>query len=127
VDWKAWSPWIYEALTGINGVKALEYLKTNVKIALEMGRERREVPVLAVSMLLVPGYVDEDEVSGVADYLSSLDPETPLILLAFHPDHLLRDLPPTSLNHAEKAYRAAVGKGLRNVYVGNEWLLGNYY
>lgn len=127
VDWKAWSPWIYEALTGINGVKALEYLKTNVKIALEMGRERREVPVLAVSMLLVPGYVDEDEVSGVADYLSSLDPETPLILLAFHPDHLLRDLPPTSLNHAEKAYRAAVGKGLRNVYVGNDWLLGNYY
>ncbi len=127
VDWKAWNPWIYEALTGVEGVKALEYLKTNVKTALEMWNERREIPLLVVSMLLVPGYVDEVEVANVAEYLSSLNPETPLILLAFHPDYLLKDLPPTSTKHALKAYEIAVGRGLRNVYVGNEWLLGNYY
>ncbi|QOR95113.1 radical SAM protein [Thermosphaera chiliense] len=127
VDWKAWNPWIYEALTGVDGVKALEYLKTNVKTALEVWNERREIPILVVSMLLVPGYVDEVEVANVAEYVSSLNPETPLILLAFHPNHLLRDLPPTSTRHAMKAYEEAVNKGLKNVYVGNEWLLGNYY
>jgi len=127
IDWKAWSPPIYQALTGVNGVKAVERLKINTKLVADLGKERPEVPLLVVSTLLVPGYVDEYEVGKIAEYISSLGNEIPYVLLAFHPDHLLRDLPPTSLNHALRALRKAKEAGLKHIFIGNEWLLGNYY
>ncbi|MDW8011321.1 MAG: radical SAM protein, partial [Sulfolobales archaeon] len=127
IDWKAWSPEIYEALTGVDGRKAVERLKTNVKLVADLAKERGEPPPLVVSTLLVPGYVDEYEVSRIAEYVASVDSKTPLVLLAFHPDNVLRDLPPTSKKHAEAARREALRAGLREVYVGNVWLLGNYY
>ena len=127
IDWKAWTPEVYEALTGVNGFKAIERLKTNVKIVSEMGIERSEPPLLVVSTLLVPGYVDEQEVRKIAEYLAEVDSRIPYVLLAFHPDNILRDLPPTSKRHAEAARREALRAGLKEVYIGNAWLLGNYY
>jgi len=127
IDWKAWTPSIYEALTGVDGEKALARLKENTRIVSELARQRPEIPLLVVSILLVPGYVDPEEVRGITSYLATLDPETPVVLLAFHPDHLMRDLPPTSRRHMAEAIRAAKESGMRNIYVGNEWLLGPYY
>ena len=127
IDWKAWTPEIYTALTGVDGHKALERLKTNTKIVAEMARQRPEIPLLVVSTLLVPGYVDAEEVRKIAEYLASLDIDVPYVLLAFHPDHYLRDLPPTSRRHAEEALREARRAGLKRVFIGNEWLLGEYY
>ncbi len=127
IDWKAWTPAIYEALTGVDGVKALERLRENARIVAEMGRERRDPPLLVVSTLLVPGYVGPGEVYRIARYLASLDPGIPMVLLAFHPDHRMPDLPTTSADHAEKALEAAYKAGLREVYLGNEWLLRPHY
>ena len=127
VDWKAWTPSIYEALTGVNGEKALKRLKTNCELLFKLGSSRMEIPLLVVSTLLVPGYVDPYEVGKIAEFLASLSNEIPYILLAFHPDYLMRDLPPTSIRHAEEAYEQARAAGLKYVYIGNEWLLGNYY
>ncbi len=127
VDWKAWTPSIYEALTGVDGERAVERLKTNTAIVSRLGRERPEPPLLVVSVLLVPGYVTPSEVYGIAGYLASMDPQPPLVLLAFYPAHRMRDLPPTSRDHMEKAVRAAREAGIREVYIGNEWLLSNAY
>lgn len=127
IDWKAWSPVIYEALTGINGVKAIDRLKHNVRLISELRSFRREPPLLVVSTLLVPGYVDLREVEGIATYIASVDPDIPYILLAFHPTHLMRDLPTTSYDHAFKALKIARSLGLKEVYIGNEWLLSNAY
>ena len=127
IDWKAWTPAIYQALTGINGEKALKRIMENASLVAKLGKDRIEVPLLVVSTLLVPGYVDVDEVEKIAQFLASLDIEVPYILLAFHPDHLLRDLPPTSTRHAEEAARAAKRAGLRKVFIENVWLLGDYY
>ena len=127
IDWKAWTPAIYQALTGINGEKALKRIMENASLVAKLGKDRIEVPLLVVSTLLVPGYVDVDEVEKIAQFLASLDIEVPYILLAFHPDHLLRDLPPTSTRHAEEAARAAKQAGLRKVFIENVWLLGDYY
>ena len=63
----------------------------------------------------------------IAEYVASVDAETPLVLLAFYPTHLLQDLPPTSRRHAQEAIRVAREAGLRRVYVGNEWFLKDYY
>lgn len=127
IDWKAWTPSVYEALTGVDGEKAVKRLIENTKIVSEIGRERPEIPLLVVSILLVPGYVDAEEVRGVTEYIASLNPETPVVFLAFHPDHLMRDLPPTSWRHMREALREAEKSGLKNTYIGNIWLLGDYY
>jgi len=96
-----------------------------------MAAGRPEPPLLVVSMLLVPGYVDAEEVRGVAGYIAGLMEEygvnIPMVLLAFHPDHRMMDLPPTSRRHALEARRAALEVGVREVYLGNVWLLGDYY
>ncbi len=127
IDWKAYTPEVYQALTGVDGYKAVERVKKNISLVAEMSRERPEIPLLTVSILLVPGYVDEVELSGMAKYIASIDRNIPVVLLAFHPDHLLRDLPSTSIGHAKKAIEIFRECGLKRVFLGNEWLLGPYY
>ncbi len=122
-DLKAWTPSVYRALTGVD----VGSLYENARAVARAAEERPEVPLFTASTLLVPGYVDEEEVRQIARFLASLSPETPYSLLAFHPDHRMADLPPTSRRHAEEALRAAREEGLTNVRVGNPWLLGDYY
>jgi pyruvate formate lyase activating enzyme len=127
IDWKAWTPSVYEALTGVDGEKAVRRLMENTRLLAGMSKSRGEPPLLVVSILLVPGYVTVEEVEGIAGYIASLDANIPVVLLAFHPDHMMRDLPPTSRRHAVEAERAVRRAGVKEVYIGNEWLLGDYY
>jgi len=122
-DLKAWTPSIYKALTGVDPGS----LYSNARYVAERAPERPEVPLFTASTLLIPGYVDVEEVRQIAAFLASIDPDIPYSLLAFHPDYLLHDLPPTSTDHALKALRAAREEGLRNVNIGNRMLLGDYY
>lgn len=55
----------------------------------------------------------------LASFIASLNPSIPYTLLVFHPDFQMRDLPPTSREHATQCLEAA----LMNVYVGNIHLL----
>ncbi len=123
IDFKAWSKPVYEALTGVNGV---ERVKENVERVGGRGAGR-EPPLLVVSVLLVPGYVTSDEVHKIAEYVASVDENIPIVLLAFHPDYVMNDLPPTSRSHALECIKAAEKGGVREVYLENVWLLGNYY
>jgi len=125
VDWKAWTPGVYTALTGVSGEKALKRLKENARMIWGLGRERIEIPLLVVSTLLVPGYVDEEEVEGIASFLASLSEDIPYVLLAFYPRHLMADMPTTSRSHAERCVRAAKRAGLKRVLLGNAWLLSS--
>ncbi|MET1102154.1 MAG: radical SAM protein [Pyrodictiaceae archaeon] len=129
IDWKAWTPSIYEALTGISGEKAIERLKTNTRIVAELATKRSSPPLLVVSILLVPGYVDAYEVRMISRYISGLMREygidIPLVLLGFHPEHLMSDLPTTSKKHAKEALQAAYEEGIKRVFIGNEWLLSS--
>lgn len=72
------------------------------------------------SILPVPGYVDEVEVDLLTKFVARLDPEIPTRFLAFHPDYMLRDLPPTSIRHAEAAVKIARENGLVEISIGNE-------
>lgn len=126
IDWKAWDAKVYSALTGINGEKALRRLKENTELLAKMSRERPEIPLLTVSTLLVPGYVDEEEVGSIAAFLASLDENIPYVLLAFYPHHLMADMPKTSYTHAQRCYREAKKAGLKKVSLGNIWLLSDY-
>lgn len=122
-DVKAYTPQVYTALTGVDE-KHVKIVYGNLEYALrEFSRLRSSPPPIVVSVLLVPGYVKVEEVEGIAGFIAGLNPETPLVLLAFHPDFYMSDLPATSRKHMDQAVKAARGRGLRNVYIGNEWLL----
>ncbi len=122
IDWKAWSPNVYEGLTGVPGRASIERIKKNSLILDKLSKER-DFPVLAVSTLLVPGYINYEEVYGIASFLASLNSEIPYVLLAFYPTYLASDLPRTSRSQMEDAINAAKDAGIKRIYIGNYWLL----
>jgi pyruvate formate lyase activating enzyme len=123
-DLKAWHETVHIALTGIPNRRTLD----NFERVASFINERPEVPLLVASTLLVPGYVDVDEVRKIARFIYRLSPNIPYSLLAFHPDFLMDDLPTTSWEHMRRCYEAAREEGLTTVHIGNRHLLwmGDY-
>ena len=119
-DLKAWSDSLHRALTGVSNRATLENF---ARLAKRFG-ERPQPPYLVASTLLVPGYVDEHEVSRLATFIASLNPDIPYALLAFAPHFYLQDLPQTSRSQAEGCLAAALQAGLRQVRLANVHLLG---
>ena len=74
-----------------------------------------------ITTLLIPGLNDsDDEVASIARFIAeNLSPDVPLHLSAFHPDHKMRDVPPTPAETLTRARRVAMAEGLRFVYTGN--------
>jgi len=85
-------------------------------------KERPKLPILTASTLLIPGYVDVEEVQGLATFIAEVDPRIPYTLLAFYPHYLLTDLPTTSRELATRC-RDIAEKYLENVRIGNKQLL----
>lgn len=119
-DLKAWNEDLHVALTGVTNRRTL----SNFSRAAKEAAKRAVPPLLVASTLLVPGYVDEEEVRGIARFLASHDPEIPYSLLAFHPHFRMGDLPPTPASLARRCLLAAEEAGLRNLSMGNVHLLG---
>ena len=122
-DLKAWNDAIHHALCGVTNKKTLE----NFKVLSKLVSQRPEPPMLIASTLLVPGYVDEIEVAGIAGHIAALNPEIPYSLLAFYPHFYLQDLPTTSRTHALRCKEIAENAGLKRVHLGNVHLLGGEY
>ncbi len=122
-DLKAFDPVLHEVLCGVPNYNTLK----NFEFLAEMVERRKEPPFLIASTLLVPGYVDENEVKNIAEFIASLNPSIPYSLLAFHPDFEMNDLPCTSKEHAERCYKIAKRVGLERVNIGNVFTLGPRY
>lgn len=122
-DLKAKDERLHYALCGVSNHQTLD----NFARLAEWSEKRPEPPLLIASTLLVPGYVEEQEVSQIARFIASLDPEIPYSLLGFYPHFFMKDLPTTSRSHAERCLTAAHEAGLNRVKVGNVHLLGNAY
>jgi pyruvate formate lyase activating enzyme len=122
-DLKALDEKLHKALCGVNNRRTLD----NFASAARWVKRRKVPPLLIASTLLVPGYIDENEVSEIAGFIASLNPNIPYSLLGFHPHFYMPDLPVTSRRHAAACHQAAVDAGLKNVRIGNIHLLGNDY
>ncbi len=120
IDLKAIDDRLHQALTGSSNAWTLENIRL---LAAMMADAESAPPLLVVSTLLVPGYVDADEVAAIARFLAALNPSVPYALLAFHPQFLMADLPPTSRQHAQACHQAAMAAGLRQARLGNVQLL----
>jgi pyruvate formate lyase activating enzyme len=121
-DLKAHDPVLHQALTSADNQQVLDNFRSVAELLLSGERVR-----LCAATLLVPGYIDVEEVERTARFIAGVDPRIPYSLLAFHPEFVMLDLPLTSWAHAEAAERAARGAGLKNVRVGNLHLLSRAY
>ena len=122
-DLKAGDEALHLALTGASNQRTLQ----NFARAARRFGERPDPPPVIASTLLVPGYVDPHEVALIARFIASLNPNIPYALLAFAPHFYMRDLPRTSIRHAQAAEAAARAAGLTNVRIGNRHLLSRDY
>lgn len=113
-DLKAWNRNLHRILTGRDNKQSLENFE---KIW------ERCPDVLSATTLLVPYFVDEKEVEGIAKFISSFSNAIPYSLLVFHPDYRLADMPVTPEQQVMRCYGTAK-KYLKNVNIGNIHLLG---
>jgi pyruvate formate lyase activating enzyme len=76
---------------------------------------------LEITNLIIPTLNDDlKEVQRMCRWIvDKLGPEVPLHFSRFHPQHRLRNLPPTPGRTLELARDIALGEGLQHVYVGN--------
>ncbi|RLI28581.1 radical SAM protein [Candidatus Bathyarchaeota archaeon] len=118
-DLKTWSNSLNVALCGVSNKPTLENFR---RIGEKYYKARLEPPLLTASTLLVPGYVDAEEVENIARFIAEINPTIPYTLLAFYPQYVMNDLPTTSRKTAEECYRRA-RKHLENVRIGNVHLL----
>jgi len=74
-----------------------------------------------ITTLLIPGHNDSsDEIERESAWIrENLGVDTPLHFSAFHPDFMMRDVPPTPPETLTRARKIAMDQGLRYVYVGN--------
>jgi pyruvate formate lyase activating enzyme len=122
-DLKAYSKEMSLTLCGIENRQTL----SNFEELSDYIKERPDPPLLIASTLLVPGYIDKDEVEKIAKFIARLDPTIPYSLLAFYPQFYMSDLPTTSRSHAERCLKVAKNAGLLRVKIGNLHLLSDGY
>ncbi|UCC30705.1 MAG: radical SAM protein [Phycisphaerales bacterium] len=118
-DLKAWDNSLHRALCGVTNRRTLRNFAY-------LGRwisRRPDPPFLIASTLLVPGYVQAEQVGQLAAFIAQLDPNVPYALLAFHPAFEMSDLPTTSHRQAMDCLAAAKSAGLTRVRLGNVHLL----
>jgi pyruvate formate lyase activating enzyme len=118
-DLKAFDDRLHEGLTGVSNRFTLE----NFRRAGKWIPKRPVPPLVIASTLLVPGYIDAEEIEALAAFIASVNPEIPYALLAFHPQFFMSDLSTTSRRLAYQCEAAARRSGLKNVRIGNRHLL----
>lgn len=123
IDLKAHSLPVHETLCGVSNHLTLKNFAHLASLSLS----RPEPPALVASTLLVPGYVDEEEIAALARFIAGLSKDIPWSFLAFYPAFYLDDLPTTSYRHAEMALSIARDFGLTRLHLGNRHLLSEAY
>jgi pyruvate formate lyase activating enzyme len=120
-DLKSFHEKLNLALCGVSNSNTLE----NFKFLAEnyFGKRGKEMPEISACTLMVPGYVNHEEVELIAKFISDINLEIPYSLLVFHGDYQMNDLAITPKKQAEKCLKVAKSY-LKNVNLGNKFLLG---
>jgi pyruvate formate lyase activating enzyme len=111
VDLKAYSPKFYKEVVNGEIKPVLDALVTIRKLGTWN----------EIVYLVIPTLNDSDaELKGVAHWVrSELGPDVPLHFTRFHPEYLLKNLPPTPVATLERAKAIGDAEGLEFVYIGN--------
>ncbi len=119
IDFKAFSEELNRALCGTSNKNT----KENIRLVAGLMKKRKKPPLLIVSTLLVPGYIDEYELEHMAKFIGSINRDIPWSLLGFCPHFYFGDMPQTSQKQVDMALGIAKDYGIENTHVGNIHLL----
>ncbi len=120
-DLKTWNQRLNRALCGTDNRWTLNNFRWLADF--ESTKADRGFPLLVASTLLVPGYIEAEEIEQLAGFIASLDENIPYSLLAFSPSFQMKDLPATGKETAENCLKVARAAGLRRVRLGNSHLV----
>jgi hypothetical protein len=96
-----------------SGLQYKERLRASIPIGFEPAVDgMKKTPLLIASTLMVPGHIDAQEIGSIARLVTSLNPELPYSLPAFHPDDKMADLLITSRKETQECLEAASEAGL---------------
>lgn len=109
LDIKAFDEEAHKWLTGCSNERIL-------KLPKEMVKRNFVVEVLS---LYIPGLVEEDQLEKIAELLVSVDPQIPFSIIAFFPEHRMKDYRKPKTGEMIAAYKKVKAAGLRNVRLGN--------
>ncbi|MGD8545534.1 MAG: radical SAM protein [Candidatus Bathyarchaeota archaeon] len=118
-DLKTWNEDLNIALCGLSNQASFKNFKA---IGEKFYNDRSRLPLLSASTLLVPGYIDAEEIGNIAEFIGRINPNIPYTLLAFQPSYIMKDLSTTTRIQALECRKAAKNY-LTNVRVGNVHLL----
>jgi pyruvate formate lyase activating enzyme len=119
IDFKTFSEELNIALCGSSNKNT----KENIKQVAEYMSKREKPPILILSTLLIPGYVDKHEIEQMAKFISLINKKIPWSFLGFYPHFYFNDMPCTSRSQAEEALNIAKNYGIENTHIGNVHLL----
>jgi pyruvate formate lyase activating enzyme len=109
IDLKTMQDRRYRQLGGV-----LNHVLDTIQLAHQLGLW------VEVVTLVVPGFNDStDELMEAARFITSVSPDIPWHVTAFHPDYKMTDPSPTSVNTLIKAAEIGQEAGLNYVYAGN--------
>lgn len=109
LDIKAYDDEVHKKLTGVSN----EWI---LKLPDEMLRRGF---VLEVLSLYIPGWVETGQIAKIANMLAELDKSIPFTILAFFPQHEMKDVPSPTFDQMLSAFEAARATGLIQVRLGN--------
>ena len=119
-DLKSYNEKLNLALCGISNSRTLDNFKNLAEKY--FGTRSKDIPEMSACTLMVPGYVNHEEVELIARFISEINPEIPYSLLVFHGDYQMRDLGITPKKQAERSLEIAK-RYMKNVHMGNKYLL----
>jgi len=109
LDIKAFDPKKHKWLTGCTNEHIL-------KLPEEM--TKRDF-VLEVLSLYIPNLVETDQLINIAQLLQKSDPDIPFTILAFFPEHQMKDFRSPNVEEIVDAYQEVKSVGLKNIRLGN--------
>ena len=109
LDIKAFDPEKHKWLTGCTNEHIL-------KLPEEM--TKRDF-VLEVLSLYIPNLVETDQLVNIAQLLQKADPDIPFTILAFFPEHQMKDFRSPNVEEIVDAYQEVKSVGLKNIRLGN--------
>jgi pyruvate formate lyase activating enzyme len=117
-DLKAWDRKLHLALCGVENRRPWENFRMLAQLYTPHAPD-----LLTATTLLVPYYVNGEEVEKISRTIGNMWEGIPYSLLVFHPDFCLDDLPITPASQVRDCLSRAK-KYLKRVHVGNLHLLG---
>jgi pyruvate formate lyase activating enzyme len=74
---------------------------------------------LEVLSLYIPDLVETEELVKIAERLKETDPLIPFTILAFFPEHEMKDFRSPTVEEIVHAYQGVMSMGLKNIRIGN--------